>query len=247
MDMKNTANLKRLAAAAFALMLAGCSSTAKNCSPDDLVKMKDLKCYEIPGLPGMSKWRCTDSAGTYTAEGILTGGERNGLWEISEDNPLYGKIRSTGVYLNGYKDGPWKTFYANGVLKSEANYSEGCPQGYFADYAENGILLQSGYYAGGLKTGEWKIFHFNGVMQASGSYINDEPAGEWATFYENGVQESKGAFKGGLKTGYWKFWAPNGTPHSEGSYVDGKKEGEWTFYSEGSSKKVKYSNDEELK
>lgn len=244
--MKKRINLLSLTASGMAVFFWGCSSSTPNCSSDDLVKMKDLRCYEIPGVPGASKWRCTDSAGNYTAEGVLTDGERNGLWEINEDNPLYGRIRSTGVYLKGYKDGPWKSFYANGVLKSEANYSAGCPQGYFADYAENGVLLQSGNYSGGLKTGEWKIYHFNGVLQASGRYVNDEPSGEWATYYENGVQESKGSFADGKKAGYWYFWAPNGTPHSEGSYINGKKEGEWIFYIMGETKKVNYSNDEEL-
>ncbi len=245
--MKSSAVLLKIFLISLSIFIWGCSGSVPVCDPDDLVKQKELNCYEVPDSPGLSKWRCKDSAGTITATGMLTDGERNGLWEIIEQNPLYGKIRSAGVYINGYKDGEWRSFYANGVLKSVSNFSNGCRDGYYSDYAENGVLLLKGTYKNGLKDGWWEIFHFNGVLQAKGYYLNDIPEGEWETFYENGVRESVGSYKDGKQSGYWKFWAPNGIQHSEGTYISGKKEGEWTFYETGGTRKVKYVNDQEIR
>ena len=43
-----------------------------------------------------------------------------------------------GEYKNGKKHGPWKLYYPNGQLKSEATFHEGLYTGYYCSYHDNG-------------------------------------------------------------------------------------------------------------
>ena len=42
-----------------------------------------------------------------------------------------------GEYKNGKKHGPWKLYYPNGQLKSEATFHEGLYTGYYCSYHDN--------------------------------------------------------------------------------------------------------------
>ena len=43
-----------------------------------------------------------------------------------------------GDFRDGKKHGPWKLYYPNGQLKSEATFHEGLYTGYYCSYHENG-------------------------------------------------------------------------------------------------------------
>ena len=75
-----------------------------------------------------------------------------------------------GDYKNGKKHGPWKLYYPNGQLKSEATFHEGLYTGYYCSYHENGAKKFEGRYApirgnsrDGRKEGEWLIHNRDGV------------------------------------------------------------------------------------
>ena len=75
-----------------------------------------------------------------------------------------------GEYKNGKKHGPWKLYYPNGQLKSEATFHEGLYTGYYCSYHETGAKKFEGRYApirgnsrDGRKEGEWLIHRADGV------------------------------------------------------------------------------------
>lgn len=77
-----------------------------------------------------------------------------------------------GEYKNGKKHGPWKLYYPNGQLKSEATFHEGLYTGYYCSYHENGAKKFEGRYApirgnsrDGRKEGKWLIRNRNGVLE----------------------------------------------------------------------------------
>ena len=77
-----------------------------------------------------------------------------------------------GDYKNGKKHGPWKLYYPNCQLKSEATFHEGLYTGYYCSYHENGVKKFEGWYApirgnsrDGRKEGEWLIHNSDGVPE----------------------------------------------------------------------------------
>ena len=77
-----------------------------------------------------------------------------------------------GEYKNGKKHGPWKLYYPNGQLKSEAAFHEGLYTGYYCSYHETGAKKFEGWYApirgnssDGRKEGEWLIRNRDGVLE----------------------------------------------------------------------------------
>lgn len=77
-----------------------------------------------------------------------------------------------GEYKNGKKHGPWKLYYPNGQLKSEATFHEGLYTGYYCSYHDNGAKKFEGWYApirgnsrDGRKEGEWLTHRRDGVPE----------------------------------------------------------------------------------
>ena len=77
-----------------------------------------------------------------------------------------------GEYKNGKKHGPWKLYYPNGRLKSEATFHEGLYTGYYCSYHDSGAKKFEGRYApirgnshDGRKEGEWLIHNSDGVPE----------------------------------------------------------------------------------
>ena len=77
-----------------------------------------------------------------------------------------------GEYKDGKKHGPWKLYYPNGQLKSEATFHEGLYTGYYCSYHETGAKKFEGWYApirgnsrDGRKEGEWLIRNRDGVLE----------------------------------------------------------------------------------
>ena len=77
-----------------------------------------------------------------------------------------------GEYKNGKKHGPWKLYYPDGQLKSEATFHDGLYTGYYCSYHENGAKKFEGRYApirgnsrDGRKEGEWLIRNRDGVLE----------------------------------------------------------------------------------
>ena len=77
-----------------------------------------------------------------------------------------------GEFKNGKKHGPWKLYYPNGRLRSEATFHEGLYTGYYCSYHDNGAKKFEGSYApirgnshDGRKEGKWLIHNSDGVPE----------------------------------------------------------------------------------
>ena len=83
-----------------------------------------------------------------------------------------GSVSCAKANKNGKKHGPWKLYYPNGQLKSEATFHEGLYTGYYCSYHDNGAKKFEGWYApirgnsrDGRKEGEWLIHRRDGVPE----------------------------------------------------------------------------------
>ncbi len=180
------------------------------------------------------------------------------------------------VNTEGHREGLWQTFYDNGTVKWEGTYVDGQRDGYFKTYNEKGDLLTVEKYINDVlqqdapelaKLDIKTMYYSNGVVQSSGPYKNDVPfgmhrvydehgkpekadiydsgkvvatgpidaadqqEGDWKEFYENGELKAKGKYESGVKVGEWEYYFPDGKKFEIGKYdKKGKQTGKWLWY-----------------
>jgi antitoxin component YwqK of YwqJK toxin-antitoxin module len=172
-----------------------------------------------------------------------------------------GNITGEGIFLeDGTKDGPWKEFYADHVLKSQGEYNDGKQVGewkfYYPDgkmeqdgkfsasgkilgtwkwYYNNGQLLREEEHRNGVKDGLHTEYDENGKIVEQGDYLNGEEDGPWFTI--DGDYLERGNYRDGLKTGKWVtyYLFPNGAVTDSvlsftGSFIDDNPDGKHTYY-----------------
>jgi antitoxin component YwqK of YwqJK toxin-antitoxin module len=98
-----------------------------------------------------------------------------------------------GEYVDGAKQGPWVTYFANGNKMSEGEYRKG------------------------QKDGPWILYHPNGQKKSVVSFVNGKYTGLYTSYHENGnrrwqgyYNESKGNSAGGTKDGVWHDYEKDG-------------------------------------
>ena len=154
---------------------------------------------------------------------------------------------------NGNKDGVWKEFYSNGVLKEEKSYSNGKLNGYVKLYNEEEKLIETIKYINGEVSIDNHDFDSDIELKEdfdstenlifSGGYKNNIPIGIHRYFDNNGrVKSSKTydlygniiadgiVFENGNENGEWIYYYANGKKKAIGKYSNGKKQGNWKYY-----------------
>ena len=105
-------------------------------------------------------------------DGLLTEYDRLGkvilqgsYWKGLEDGKwIYelGDHREEGEYIDGMRDGQWKSYYASGNIKFEGKFIEDNPHGEHIWYWDNGKIKQKGSYIMGRKHGDWTTYNYDG-------------------------------------------------------------------------------------
>lgn len=154
-------------------------------------------------------------------------GKKTGYWVIlGKTKPSSGfaddAVMEEGEYDNNKKTGIWKTYYANGKLKSEIEYKNNRPNGVFKTYYENGQVEEEGNWKGTYYTGSFKRFYSNGqVAQEKNFNAAGKSEGTQKYFYENGVEELVFESKNGVENGKMVRKYPNGDVKEEKNFNGG--------------------------
>lgn len=191
-------------------------------------------------------------------------GKEQGIgYEFDEED---GRIIAIIEYRNGYvasrerinrkdkfnqKQGIWKEFYDDMVLKQEGRYKNDKKNGYFKSYAKDGNLVETLKYEDGIlipdpielsKLDIKREYHPNAQVKSVGSYNKGVKEGVHREFtltgevsgskiYSNGKVIGEGIVDAeGRRQGPWKEYYETGELRSQGKYKDGGREGEWIFY-----------------
>ena len=90
-----------------------------------------------------------------------------------------------GFFIDGYKNGIWKTTYKNKMVKS-INYNKGLVIGKYRVYDTKGNLLYKTTF-GTQGNGKFKDYYYTtGILKEEGNYENGKKEGEWCTYNEQG-------------------------------------------------------------
>lgn len=182
--------------------------------------------------------------------------------EFAED----GRVVMLTVYRNGFlvsrerinrldaqnrKQGNWKFFHENGLVKLEGRYLNDMKNGYFREYDPSGRLIAATKWVDGEKQeevdelaklevirdyypdGKVRIFQTfrNGVPHGVRREYSEEGEIVAGAVFENGKKIADGITgRDGVKHGDWKDFYPDGAIKAEGTYNNGVRTGQWSFY-----------------
>jgi len=132
-----------------------------------------------------------------------------------------GQIENQGDYTDGKRTGNWKNWYSNGQLHEDINFKEDSLDGEFKKWHENGKKLIEGKYEFGNLVGKWQSWHDNGQLSADENYVNDKLEGKQTYWYANGQKLTEGNYINGKKDGTWTNFDQDGKVNSENVFKNG--------------------------
>ena len=172
--------------------------------------------------------------------------------------------KSFSSYAKGKAEGEWKTWWPNGIIKSEftyvkneiegvysyfdslgtkiktETYKKSILNGVLSEYNENGTLRSTTDYVKGKKTGLVKEFLEGIVLLEQKTLKKDSLDGEWTSWHDNGTKKVVRVYKNGTPVGNWIFNDEKGEWMREEQYKGGLAHGIWSFYDEARDKVFQY-------
>jgi len=170
------------------------------------------------------------------------------------DNYLISRERINRRDASGLKQGTHKGFYPDGSVKTEVNYLDGELHGFFREFDEDGLLLQTMRYERGAVVEEIdeeaqeiidfrRTFDDEGRLIFSGGFREGVPIGIHRFFDTTGTVINAYIFnvrgkkisegivdEQGFRRGSWIDFYEEGEIKARGSYRQNKRSGDWVFY-----------------
>lgn len=143
---------------------------------------------------------------------------------------LNGKVESQGNFTNHETSGVWEFYYETGKLKMRGILFKGANYGLWEYFYESGQKSMEGIIYGKNREGEWKMFYENGQVREAGEYKNNKRHGVWKTYFEDGVL--KGSIEYTDDSGKYMEFYHSGKVLGEGPRSGSKNSGHWRFYNE---------------
>lgn len=97
------------------------------------------------------------------------------------------------------QEGLQKSYYSNGKVESEINYSKNVREGLAKFYYDNGNLKEERFYVNGKVEGNIKIYHPNGKIKESANLLNGKREGPVSYFNEEGLLVEEANFRNGYR------------------------------------------------
>ncbi len=132
-----------------------------------------------------------------------------GTGEMMQYSPEGLKEMQT-TFVSGSREGPNRTWYPNGVLKSEGTYRGGVLHGTLHEYHTTGVLGTRSEWLWGRKEGRLENWYTNEKPRIVATYRNDLLDGEAREWNEEGNLRSSGTWRQGVRDGVWRWYDDSG-------------------------------------
>ena len=155
--------------------------------------------------------------------------KKEGLWVEFENTT---NERATGIYINGEKDGEWRYYSNENLLKLET-YKDNLLNGSAVIFYNNNQIEKSMNYEDGVLNGPFKEYDNHGNILFEGSYekgLLNGKAREYFIYTDGGSSYSEGYYVNDEKQGLWKEYDKEGNIHSTQHYTDGREDGTYKQY-----------------
>jgi antitoxin component YwqK of YwqJK toxin-antitoxin module len=87
---------------------------------------------------------------------------------------------------HGKPAGMWRSWYANGQMRSEVFFEGPAEERPMTFWFENGKRRMQGPAKNGARCGHWKIWFANGRLAEEGEFVGSRREGEWQAWSEDG-------------------------------------------------------------
>lgn len=132
--------------------------------------------------------------------------KKQGKWvELSGD-----KVKSITHYKDDQLHGVLIKYWANGNLRSEEEYRNDIPHGYFRDFYRTGMKNRLGNYKRGLKHGKFFKYWSNGEKRTEAHFQDDFEEGLVVDYYKDGTLKKEIPYEQGIVKGEVKIYDKNG-------------------------------------
>ena len=192
----------------------------------------------------------------YRDDQLVRDSEESVILDIRNTYYSDGKVKSSGGYVDGKKEGIHRIYNEEGDIVSGEVYKKGLItaegivdqsgdfQGEWELYYENGDVQAKGDFENNLRTGDWIFYHKNGKVESEGKYVEGLPQGQWKWFYDNGVSRRKDYYRRGKEDGESLETDTDGRIITQGEYINGYREGEWYYHVGDHTEKGSYVDGE---
>lgn len=136
----------------------------------------------------------------------------------------------------GRKQGLWKKYHPNGMLRYEGNFKDDKPVGVFKYYYDTGKIQAKMTHFG--PEAYSNMYYETGELKATGKYENQEKDSIWTYYDVDGHTMAEEFYLSGKKEGTWKVYFPNGKVAEEKNYTSNVEDGEWKQYFENGKVKM---------
>jgi antitoxin component YwqK of YwqJK toxin-antitoxin module len=158
------------------------------------------------------------------------------LFFNNESGKRFEIIKMTGTIENGFKIGLWKSYYDNGILKEQGEYTtllkkdikiinhQDCNDCIIDEVAIRNKLNEK--YS--IETGNWIYYYKNGKIMQSGLYIPIWKIDiRWAEIIKDdgsieNISSGIPVYPQAMQTGVWVFYDEDGKVTYKTTYVEGE-------------------------
>lgn len=123
-----------------------------------------------------------------------------------------GTPRLVGQYVNGRREGTWKSWYPSRIKSAERSFSAGQSDGVASAWYADGTLRESGTFLRGKRQGRWMRYFPNGAPSEEEHYDDGKLHGVFRSWHSNGAPSQTGFYVRGLESGDWTTRGPQGEP-----------------------------------
>ena len=136
----------------------------------------------------------------------------------------------------GGKQGEWKKYHKNGMLRYVGSFQNDNPIGEFKYYYDTGKIQAKMNHSGTISYSI--VFYKTGEVKATGKYINQKKDSTWVYYDLEGFKNATEYYTMGLKDKVWYTYFPNGQIAEEKEYKAGIENGIWNQYRASGLKKM---------
>lgn len=173
--------------------------------------------------------RFYNEEGIMIEEGEIVGGKKNGRWKYYFDD---GVLRRINDFKLGQKTGYIITYYPSGIVADSSYRIDGKQIGVAKFWYDNGALEQISNWKENVQVDSMIQFHQNGKIKEISYWRNGKQHGETNGWFENGKPHYKRHYKDGIEECLYKAWYANGNLKVIGYVRNDNPEGEWNLYHE---------------
>ncbi|MCP3916958.1 MAG: hypothetical protein GY711_15525 [bacterium] len=102
--------------------------------------------------------------------------------------------------------GEWRTWHADGTLRSEYRYPVPSGTSTMAFYHPGGAKSAAGPALDGVREGQWTYWYPSGTVRQKGPYEKGRKRGAWVLYHPSGSLEARGRFEDDRRVGKWELW-----------------------------------------